>query len=49
MKIRKHSLALAAAFTGLLGGTMARLNAAPGVGQLQPDGVLARREAFNHF
>jgi hypothetical protein len=29
MKIRKHSLALTAAFTGLLGGTMARLNAAP--------------------
>lgn len=30
MKIRKNSLVLAAAFTGLLGGTMARLNAAPG-------------------
>ena len=29
MMIRKNSLALAAAFTGLLGGTMARLNAAP--------------------
>ena len=29
MKIRKTSLALTAAFTGLLGGTMARLNAAP--------------------
>ena len=29
MKIRKHSLALTAAFTGLLGGTMPRLNAAP--------------------
>jgi hypothetical protein len=29
MKIRKHSLVLTAAFTGLLGGTMARLNAAP--------------------
>jgi hypothetical protein len=29
MKIRKHSLALTAAFTGLLGGKMARLNAAP--------------------
>jgi hypothetical protein len=29
MKIRKHSLALTAVFTGLLGGTMARLNAAP--------------------
>ena len=28
MKIRKHSLVLTAAFTGLLGGTMARLNAA---------------------
>jgi hypothetical protein len=29
MKIRKNSLVLTAAFTGLLGGTMARLNAAP--------------------
>ena len=29
MKISKNSLVLAAAFTGLLGGTMARLNAAP--------------------
>ena len=29
MKLRKTSLALTAAFTGLLGGTMARLNAAP--------------------
>ena len=29
MKIRKDSLVLTAAFTGLLGGTMARLNAAP--------------------
>jgi hypothetical protein len=29
MKINKKSLALTAAFTGLLGGTMARLNAAP--------------------
>lgn len=29
MKIRKNTLALTAAFTGLLGGTMARLNAAP--------------------
>jgi hypothetical protein len=29
MKLRKNSLALAAAFTGLLGGTTARLNAAP--------------------
>jgi hypothetical protein len=29
MKINKNSLALTAAFTGLLGGTMARLNAAP--------------------
>ena len=32
MKIRKNSLVLAAAFTGLLGGTMARLNAAPASG-----------------
>jgi hypothetical protein len=29
MMIRKNSLVLAAAFTGLLGGTMGRLNAAP--------------------
>ncbi len=29
MKIRKSSLVLTAAFTGLLGGTMARLSAAP--------------------
>lgn len=29
MKIRKGSLAMTAAFTGLLGGTMARLNAVP--------------------
>ena len=29
MTIRKNSLVLTAAFTGLLGGTMARLNAAP--------------------
>jgi len=29
MKIRKNSLVLSAAFTGLLGGTMARLTAAP--------------------
>ena len=29
MKIRKNSLVLTAAFTGLLGGTMARLNATP--------------------
>ena len=29
MKIRQNSLVLAAAFTGLLGGTMGRLNAAP--------------------
>ena len=32
MKINKNSLVLAAAFTGLLGGTIARLNAAPANG-----------------
>jgi hypothetical protein len=32
MKINKNSLVLAAAFAGLLGGTMARLNAAPSQG-----------------
>jgi hypothetical protein len=35
MKIRKNSLVLTAAFTGLLGGTMARLNAAPASGSSQ--------------
>jgi hypothetical protein len=35
MKIRKNSLVLTAAFTGLLGGTMARLNAAPALGSSQ--------------
>lgn len=32
MKISKNSLVLVAAFTGLLGGTIARLNAAPSQG-----------------
>jgi hypothetical protein len=32
MKISKNSLVLTAAFTGLLGGTMARVNAAPASG-----------------
>ena len=32
MKINKNSLVLAAAFAGLLGGTMARVNAAPAPG-----------------
>ena len=32
MKINKNSLVLAAAFTGLLGGTMARVNAAQATG-----------------
>ena len=32
MKITKNSLVLTAAFTGLLGGTMARMNAAPASG-----------------
>jgi hypothetical protein len=32
MKIAKNSLVLTAAFTGLLGGTMARVNAAPASG-----------------
>ena len=35
MMIRKNSLVLAAAFTGLLGGTMARLSAAPISGSSQ--------------
>jgi len=47
MKIRKNSLVLTAAFTGLLGGTMARLNAAP-LEQLQSDAFLTRRSAFDH-
>ncbi len=32
MKVSKNSLVLTAAFTGLLGGTMARVNAAPAAG-----------------
>jgi hypothetical protein len=36
MKISKNSLVLTAAFTGLLGGTMARLNAAPSQGVSSP-------------
>jgi hypothetical protein len=36
MNIRKNSLVLAAAFTGLLGGTMTRLNAAPSQGDSRP-------------
>ena len=32
MKVSKSSLVLTAAFTGLLGGTMARVNAAPAAG-----------------
>jgi hypothetical protein len=36
MKINKNSLVLAAAFTGLLGGTMARVNAAPASGSSLP-------------
>ena len=41
MKIRKNSLVLAAAFTGLLGGTMARLNAAPASGSARYAGLQA--------
>jgi hypothetical protein len=36
MKLRKTSLVLTAAFTGLLGGTMARLNAAQASGNSNP-------------
>jgi len=36
MKIRKNSVMLTAAFTGLLGGTMARLSAAPASGSSNP-------------
>ena len=36
MNKRKNSLVLAAAFTGLLGGTMARLDAAPSQGDSRP-------------
>ena len=39
MKINKNSLVLAAAFTGMLGGTMARLSAAP-VNGSSPSAVL---------
>ena len=41
MKISKNSLVLAAAFTGLLGGTMARLNAAPASGSSLSAGLQA--------
>jgi hypothetical protein len=41
MKITKNSLVLAAAFTGLLGGTMARLNAAPASGASPSAGLQA--------
>ena len=41
MKISKNSLVLAAAFTGLLGGTMARLNAAPASGSARSAGLQA--------
>jgi hypothetical protein len=34
MKASKHSVVLIAALTGLLGGTMARVNAAPAAGHL---------------
>ena len=36
MKINKNSFVLTAAFAGLLGGTMARLNAAPSQGVSSP-------------
>ena len=36
MTFRKNSLVLTAAFTGLLGGTMARLNAAPSSSSSSP-------------
>jgi hypothetical protein len=36
MKISKNSLVLTAAFAGLLGGTMTRLNAAPASGSSNP-------------
>ena len=41
MKITKNSLVLTAAFTGLLGGTMARLNAAPATGSSLSAGLQA--------
>ncbi len=53
MKISKNSLVLAAAFTGLLGGTMARLNAAPAAGSslsagLQADSSEAKQKVEKH-
>ncbi len=53
MKVSKSSLVLTAAFTGLLGGTMARVNAAPAAsgqgssimaGQLAGDVVEAKKD-----
>jgi hypothetical protein len=52
MKINKNSLVLAAAFTGLLGGTMARLNAAPASGLslsgLQADSADSKPKVEKH-
>jgi hypothetical protein len=53
MKISKNSLVLAAAFTGLLGGTMARLNAAPASGSslsagLQADSAESKPKVEKH-
>ena len=45
MKISKGSLLLTAAFTGLLGGTVARLNAAPASGSSLSAGLQADSEA----
>jgi hypothetical protein len=45
MKISKNSLVLAAACTGLLGGTMARVNAAPASGSSLSAGLQAADNA----
>ena len=44
MKITKNSLVLTAAFTGLLSGTMARVNAAPASGSSLSAALQASRQ-----
>jgi hypothetical protein len=48
MEIRRNSLIFATAFTGLLGGAMARLNAAPAFGSSLSTGPHADRSAATH-
>jgi hypothetical protein len=47
MKVSKSSLVLTAAFTGLLGGTMARVNAAPMTSNNSGSNVTSTRSAVS--